>query len=348
MAFQFTSSLKAQRPVISAFTDNLSSYPPSIIVNVLRSGTLYWDFHTSATPPARGAGNIAAGSQAVVGGPNSIVVNLSSYGGQTGYLHFRCENANGASNVRTSQQITIPTGWSPLELFASNEKGAFWDFNSTTCYTDYAMETLGSSGQAIRYARDLSGNKNHLIQRDITKSPVLGGSGVAQYVEFDGSNDIMSASFVNLNDGDALTFVAIYRMVTEADRIVFNLTSSPSAALRSGSDSSQKFASADAGTNRSIEVYPVTITTPMLHIGEFDISTPIVRVRVNGVTASNTNSFGSGSNWGTGRNINVGARDAGQFANCRFYAALVLNRALTAGELTAMEGWAQTRGGFTW
>ena len=91
-------------PVLTLILDDLELDPPVYSFSSDQAGTLRWDFHTSATPPAAGAGNIGTGTQAAALGANSFNLDLAPYLNQTGYLHFRV----GASNVLTSQVITVP------------------------------------------------------------------------------------------------------------------------------------------------------------------------------------------------------------------------------------------------
>lgn len=97
-------SQSAPAVVLSNFVDNLEQDPPIVSFDSSGDGTLTWDLHSSSTPPAIGMGNIGTGMQVIVGGSNSIVLDLEAYAGETGYLHFRVGN----SNVLTTQQITLP------------------------------------------------------------------------------------------------------------------------------------------------------------------------------------------------------------------------------------------------
>jgi hypothetical protein len=95
-------------PVLSNFVDDLAEPVPYVAFDCDQSGTGYWDFHSSATPPAAGAGDIATDTFAASPGTIEPTIDLSAYPGETGYLHFRVVNGNGTSNILTSQVITVP------------------------------------------------------------------------------------------------------------------------------------------------------------------------------------------------------------------------------------------------
>lgn len=94
-------------PTLALVADDLELDPPVYSFDSTAAGTLRWDFHSSATPPAAGAGDIATGTQEAVAGQNDISLDLSAHANVTGYLHFRIDG----SNILTSQEITVPDGF---------------------------------------------------------------------------------------------------------------------------------------------------------------------------------------------------------------------------------------------
>lgn len=95
-------------PIISVDFTDLFSEPPVILIDSDSAGTLYWDFHSSATPPAIGAGDIGSGSDTVIADTGQTVeIDLSAYPNETGYLHIRVSNGS-VSNVETSSEVTVP------------------------------------------------------------------------------------------------------------------------------------------------------------------------------------------------------------------------------------------------
>ena len=100
--------LAADAPALSDFVDDMELDPPAVSFFSTATGVLTWDFHTSATPPAKGAGDIGTGTDTISAGANSRSFDLGAYELQTGYMHFRATNGAGDSNILTSQQITVP------------------------------------------------------------------------------------------------------------------------------------------------------------------------------------------------------------------------------------------------
>ena len=94
-------------PVLTLVVDDLEQDPPVYLFDCDVACDGYWDFHSSATPPAVGAGDIGTGTFALIAGENSFDVDLSEFASQTGYLHFRGINGGGESNILTSQVITV-------------------------------------------------------------------------------------------------------------------------------------------------------------------------------------------------------------------------------------------------
>ena len=95
--------------VLTLVEDGLEEASPFYSFSSSAAGTLRWDFHSSATPPAAGAGDIATGTQAIGSGITVWDTDLSAYAGETGYLHYRVTNGAGTSNILTSQVITVPS-----------------------------------------------------------------------------------------------------------------------------------------------------------------------------------------------------------------------------------------------
>jgi hypothetical protein len=95
-------------PVLTLIEDGLEEASPFYSMLSSAAGTLRWDFHSSATPPAAGAGDHLFGSQAIGSGITVWDTDLSAAAGETGYLHYRVTNGAGTSNILTSQVITVP------------------------------------------------------------------------------------------------------------------------------------------------------------------------------------------------------------------------------------------------
>jgi GLEYA domain len=95
-----------------------------------------------------------------------------------------------------------PWGFSlPIQLFAAGENGAWFDVNDiATLFQDSAGTIrVSAAGDPVGKILDKSGNDNHATQSTAGKRPVyrVDANGYA-YLEFDGVNDFMSTSNINL------------------------------------------------------------------------------------------------------------------------------------------------------
>jgi hypothetical protein len=343
----FTLTTSVRPPIqLSDFVDGFALNPPYVAFNASSDGSLKIDFHSSTSLAAPGTGDIQSWTQAIVSGPQIVKHDLTTLGGETGYFHYYLTKDALTSNKLVAQQITVPTTWSPVELFLSGRKGAFWDCVSTNSYSDLGRASLAGDGVAVACVSDLSGNGNHACQITGNKRPIMNVSG--QYIIYDGSNDLLTAT-VDLDGSAKVTTWAIYDLLTQRDCHVMGINGTPYLNVRiGGAGENQKYIEANAGSSVSVQVSP-TLTEPMVHIGEADIAAPLTRVRANGGTASSTSSFGSGSNWGAGKTVILGSNsEFGGFAHCRFYTGGVINDLLTTDEMTALQDWAKTRGGVSW
>lgn len=352
MVIKVTASLKLTptdlEPILSGFYDGLADDPPVLRVNCRRAGTLYWDYHSSATAPSIGGGNIATGSQAVIGGPN--IVKLALTGGTgPGYIHLRCQSADGVSNPLVTQEITVPSAFDPSDLFANGEKGGFWDISPATTYLDSYRSTAASVDGLVGFVNDSSGNGNHMRQTTSGARPYLRQSGSLYYLEYDTTDDEHNV-VLDLDQTDELTMFCLYDVLTYENQSIFGINElTYNFRLGSGGGENDKFISVKMadGTQRVASATASPLTEPICHIGEAKISTNHAKCYANGQTGTQSTTFGSGSNFGTGLTVHMPyAGSSGN--NLRGYASLIINRLLTAGEITSLQNWAKTKGNITW
>lgn len=92
--------------------------------------------------------------------------------------------------------------WTPASLFASSEVGAWYDPSDlTTMWTDDGVTQAGVN-DAIYRIDDKSGNGFHAIQSTLAARPVLRESGGLYYLEFDGTDDVLTAAVTDMDDCD--------------------------------------------------------------------------------------------------------------------------------------------------
>jgi hypothetical protein len=118
----------------------------------------------------------------------------------------------------------VTGAWSPADLFTSSQKGCWLDPSDIdTLFQDAAGTTpVTATGQPVGLILDKSGNGNHWSTDSDTRRPTWQQDGSTYYLEFDGSNDILTASglddtFRNVGSG----FVAL------AHRVISNTSGTP-------------------------------------------------------------------------------------------------------------------------
>jgi hypothetical protein len=174
-------------PVLTLVEDGLEEAIPFYTFSSTASGTLRWDFHTSATPPSAGSGDLGTGTQAISSGTTVFSIDLSPYPG-TGYLHFRVTNGGGTSNILTSQVITVSSGWLPTDLGA--DLLAWYDVSDSGSFTN-------DGGGLISQWNDLSGNAMHLTTSGAARPTYGATSFNTSYpgLLFSGSQTLNKSSF---------------------------------------------------------------------------------------------------------------------------------------------------------
>jgi hypothetical protein len=134
-------------PVLSNFVDNFDQDPPVATFDASEEGTLTWDFHSSATPPTIGGGDIATGTTLVATGFTNFEPDLTASAGEIGYMHMRLTATDDAqvSNILTSQQFEVP-----MPIVAVPGNPIMWPYgrmiNASSTNTAAAGSTLNSAG----------------------------------------------------------------------------------------------------------------------------------------------------------------------------------------------------------
>jgi hypothetical protein len=124
--------------------------------------------------------------------------------------------------ISTLRSLNQGSSFSPASLFASGEKGAWYDPSDITTLFQDAAGTIPvtASGQPVGRILDKSGNGAHATQSTDSARPTYTVSGGLSYLLFDGSDDWLTASSVNLSATNKVTFWAGVRKLTDSFQII--------------------------------------------------------------------------------------------------------------------------------
>jgi hypothetical protein len=285
-------------PVLTLIEDGLEEATPFYSYSSTSGGTLRWDFHTNITPPAAGSGDLATGTEAISAGISVFDIDLSPYPG-TGYLHFRVSNVAGTSNILTSQQITVPSSWTPADLGA-NLIG-WWK----------ADTGVTESGGAVSQWDDQSGNANHLTQGTGANKPTYSATGFnTSYkgITFDGTNDYLSKTVFTGMSGDVVSIFMAGQLTTGAGSYARAVSYSNTSVDYTGSNNGAWFSrdgTSDALSgyrNGAIGTKAVTLDAPFRGGSVFDGTNHTMYVNNSGGTP-----VASTGTWASAATIMLGA-----------------------------------------
>ena len=95
----------------------------------------------------------------------------------------------------------------PSSLYASGEKGAYYDFSDlTTMFQDRAGTTqVTADGQTVGKILDKSGNDNHIVAPSDAARPLYKTSGGLHWLQSDGVNNTMTATGVGMTQPTTTT-----------------------------------------------------------------------------------------------------------------------------------------------
>jgi hypothetical protein len=245
----------------------------------------------------------------------------------------------GATLSLVSVSDTPP--FSPISLFSSNT-GAWYDPSDlSSMWQDSAGTTPAAVDQPVGKLNDKSGNGNHALQATTSKKPTLRNDGTNYYLEFDGADDWLRATFTIANPWDRISAIR---------QISWTSGDKP---LGGGA--------ANAGVLQS------TGSSPQLQMndGALGPSTSAVTVGTNHVvtegryaSASSRIAVGSGAYTtgpDTGTNAAGGITIAapndtetwGENANIRFYGTVMIGRALSDTEIGDTRAFLASKSGVT-
>jgi hypothetical protein len=221
-------------------------------------------------------------------------------------------------------------------LFAGVQ-GAWYDPSDlTSMFQDSAGTTPAAVDSPVGLLRDKSGKGNHASQATASKRPTLRQAGALYYLEFDGTDDMLSATFAVTQPFDRVTGLRqitwtindqIYGGATGNAGVLYTPGVSPTLGLFSGS----------AGPTTTSAAVGADACITERHSGASS------RIAVNNGAYATGNAGAT-----TPGGIRIGEANAGTGnANIRFYGCTMICRELTDAETSALRTYHGSKAGLT-
>lgn len=221
--------------------------------------------------------------------------------------------------------------FTPLDLFASSEVGAWYDPSDfSTMFQDSAGTTpVTGAGDPVGRINDKSGNGNHATQSSAMARPIYRVDGNGRpYLESDGIDDFLRASFVVTQPVSRVTGLKLPSSVANTQLLggaIGNAT-----ALYYATASSLGIFSGSVLSDLSVSI-PGTYVVREVHDG----AGSSLRVNAGSPLTGNAGTT-------TGDGITLGASFAAppqNYSRVDFYGLVQVGRLLTTTEITQLEQW---------
>lgn len=257
-------------------------------------------------------------------------------------------NHQGSDDATSANTATIAASgvYDPSVLFASSEAGFWAPVTTSRLWQDVARTTpVTTAGQTVAsWALTTAGGGTvYAEQATAANRPQYQTSGLEEFLLFDGSNDCMTVSGLNLTASDEVTVIMGLRKLSSATGII--VEHGPEFDTNNGTFgffvSNDGFAAHSRGTANSRGTQNTGATAPISVVASFiaKIATDSLDFRIN------KSSFtGAANDQGTGnytsQTFNIGRRNSTSLAcNMRVH-GLIVRGALTSGtNLTDAEDW---------
>lgn len=237
----------------------------------------------------------------------------------------------------------------PSSLFGGSDQGAAFDFTDTSklYQTNDTSTPVTANGQSIGRVDDISGKNNHATQATAANRPTYQG-----YGSFDGTNDFMTASAVNMTAGDKATLIFSTRDKDAATKGVFlfgtaGAVGSCSAIWLAGTPPTLRGSLTGTGTSQMRIAGDAADTVNRVYLIEYDIAgaaaTDEVKLWKDGAFPAQTVQAAGPAGTGNlgNHSICIGAGDfaGGSAMTANLWRMIFINRILTAGEKASAQAW---------
>lgn len=244
-------------------------------------------------------------------------------------------------------------------LFANNEQGFFYDPNDlSTMFQDAAGTVpVTAAGQPVGLIRDKSGRNNHAYQATSASRPILRKNAVtgAYYLEFDGSDDYLRTSNIDLTSTDKVSLFAGVRTLSDVTtgmlcELSNNLSNNNGGFYFTALSSSAtpKFSFLSKGTTLAI-VQSNMLAAPISAAlsGFSDLGGDSIKMRANGETTQKNSAGQGGGNFGN-YPLYIGRRGGTSLTfNGHIYSLIGVGKLVSDNETLAIEKELAKRAGVT-
>jgi hypothetical protein len=242
-------------------------------------------------------------------------------------------------------------------LFANGEVGAWYDPSDiSTLWKDTAgTDPVTAATDPVARIDDKSGNGKHLTQGTFAQRPLYQLDGARPYLAFDGTDDGMVTSAIDFTGTDKMSIFIGQRSAGGTASIILEHSSNSSSNagtfyITAPEDATIEYGSMGRGNSASAAALRAaysTATFPDLSVltATHDIAGDLSVIRRNGVSGTNATGDKGTGNFGNFA-MYVGRRGGASLPwTGRLYPMIVLGRAVTAGEITAVEAWVNSKTG---
>lgn len=242
----------------------------------------------------------------------------------------------------------------PSDLFDASQQGAVFDASSSV-FTDTGGTTPAVANDAVARISDLSGNGLHMTQSTSGARPTLKTSGALAYLETDGAGNFMtSAASMSLGPVPLYIWLAFEQAEASAGKTMFGALVNTTNFARILSLTTSRITAATrasllgfAQESVTSNVSDVPINTKTVAI--FRISAGQSGLLINNnaeITAANSwTGLSSVANCGVGLSTNDLATTSNMAM--KFYAGGLIEKALSAGEVSNLKTWLGNKVGLT-
>ena len=238
-------------------------------------------------------------------------------------------------------------GFNPRSLFAGGVKGVVFDLSDlSTVFSDTAGTTPAVIDGTIARINDKSGNGANATQATGINQPLLKATGSRYRVLFDGSNDILQTAAIDMSAGDEITIVlGLNKTSDAATQVVMENTTGVGSFrvyIPAAGTGYVHGMTGTASTDTTATGFAAPATSVVTGLGKIGTDTNIIRV--NGVQrTTNVADLGTG-NMGNFA-LSLGSRVGSFPFSGSIFALIIINRLLTAAEITLAENWVNSRTG---